>query len=293
MSTIEAVIAAVLVSPLVAAACVIVERVLRRFSIRQPAGSYGAVFGIGFGFLSGYLLFRGRPSFPPAEALEWLPFWTAALIGFGLVESGVRLPAWVLWLGRAVLTAGLLGVVLYPVREAWGAGNIALLALGIGVEILLVWGSLESLAADSRGASLPALLSLLAIALFATAVFSAKFLLLNILCAVLIAEFVATTLVSVKWSRSPVARGGISVATGVLSALAVMGYFYSDLRAACPILIGLVPIAIWAGRIASGRGPARRVRAVVVAVAVLALLGAAVWFADPVAFFEALRNNQY
>jgi hypothetical protein len=293
MTLVQSILLAIVISPLIAAAFVIAERVARAFQMRVPTGSFGAVLGIGLGFMAGYLAFRGWPSFPPTDALEWLPAWTVLLIAFGLFEASVTLPWWVSWTVRALLTAAITAVVLYPVRERWGYGSLALIAVGLEAGILLAWGSLESLASNSRGTALPALFSVLGIAFFAVVVFSAKFLLLNVLTSALMESFVAITLVSIRWNRSPVARGGISIATGLLAAVAMMGYFYAELHAASPICLGLVPIAIAAGRIAPGRGPARRVRIVVVSVVAVALLGAAIWFADPGAFFAALAEGQY
>ncbi len=200
---------------------------------------------LGAGYAAGHAA-TGWPSFPPADAVDWM-----AWLSIGGAAAGALGSFGSPWMGRvasAVVCAAAPVLVLRPLLSSGSEGLGAGLVAGLSALFVAGFAGLETLAARAPGASLPLVLWIEAGGTSAALLVSGSLRLAQ-LAGALAAALVAAAAVSVWRPTLSTARAG-SLVIPVLGGLLLAGRFYSELPTASAALLALAPLAAW--RAASG-----------------------------------------
>ncbi len=241
-------------------------------------GTFGkrgwAALAVGLGYLAGHLAIA-RPTIPPADVTDRIPY--VALAGLAIVVfEALRKPgAFGRAIGRAVLLAFTLGLMLGPVITAgsldgstwiWLAGTVALaLTSGINIEAL-----------TARPGELKGILAVMITALGAGVVLLLSGSLMLGCLGIALASALAGEWIA---SRGREPEGFAPVAIGLLAALVIEGYVYADVPVSGGVLLALAPAGAWMTQVGPARQLERWKGAMVGALAVMIPVGIAVGLA--------------
>ena len=262
---------------LVSAASIALGRRIGRGFPGGHRGRWGVAAGLCLGYLAGHVGLLGWPIFPAVEASHWVA-WLAVAAGLlGLVEATWTMPARPSWAVRGLFVAGFLAVLLRSKFEyGWTAFESAAWLGSLWVVLLLSWWNLEAQADRLSGPGWVVPLGVVAAGWAVVQAFSggASFAQLDgVLAATLLG---ALPTVGLRPGPS-LSKGGPPVALSVLAGLGLAGYFYSEVPAASALLLTLAPWAPWVDRIGFVRRRSYWTRAAVRFLAVLLVVGTAVF----------------
>lgn len=250
-------------------------------SLAIRRGRAGAALAVGLGFAIGQSWNLGRPSWPPAMAMEWtLPIAVLAT-AFGIVDASWRLPALARWGARGAISAALLGVTLRSLMlNSWEVSESAAWLVGLGLAAVAFWANLDALAERLPGparSSAPAVVA----GFGAGALLISGSFTLGGLGMALAAALAAVALLGLVSPGLAAGRGVAAVVAPILLALLANGVFYSELPRGAAALLVAAPSAAWLARV----GPLRRLgpRATALAVAGIVAVPAGIALAMAVA----------
>ncbi len=243
-------------------------------------GGWVGASAVGFGYAAGHIA-AAPLAFPPVDVTDRIPWLALAAVMVAVFEA-VRTPGPVTrWVGRSLLAALMLGLMLGPVVGAEGMVRVSLIS---GLVALVAWADVEVLA--SRCQTVDALRALLITAGgAAVALVIAGSVVLGFLSAVLAAALAGGWLVAM---RADPPSGWVMAASLVLTALVLEGSIYASLPAPAALLLAVSPAMAWLTRLGParrlGRWPALAFGTVVVSIPVAIAVAVAVALAPPLEY---------
>ena len=249
-------------------------------------GFWGGALGLGLGYLAGHAGLQGLPGFPPAEATQWLVYLALAAPLLGLATALREVPAW-LRLGLQVVFSFATPTVLLHqmITHTWGVEAGAVLIVGLGTGIFLLWTVIEALSRRETGPSLPLALTIVAAGSAAVVLFSGSAS-LGQLGGVLAATLSVAFSVACFKPSLTLARGAVPVVVVLLSALWIIGFFFAEVQLPSALLLVVAPLAAWVAKVRalkdrpSWQVLLARATAVLVPVSVAVALAASTWASD-------------
>jgi hypothetical protein len=214
-----------------------------------PKWRWTATLAVGAAFIVGHVGWPGVPEVPPSTGGDWI-FWLAGpLTAVGLIESLVRMPAWVRAILTSIASVALVWVILRPlIPQALTPTQAATGAALFGLAAALAVESTHHLARREPGITIPLVLMIVAMAGGIMLLGSG-----SVTQGFLAGPLVATTIAGVVLTRrQPWARVGAALVLLVLLAgLLVRSHFYNydGATTAMVLLVILAPLAGWAGRL--------------------------------------------
>jgi len=119
-------------------------------------GGWAAAVALAVGYGVGQAGVSGRFPLPPRERYEWLMYLGAAGCVVAALDRAGRVWRWLLWLGRAFLALVFLWILTRPyIRNKWGVGEASAWLAGLGMALLVTWGSMEAVYRKSVAPGLP------------------------------------------------------------------------------------------------------------------------------------------
>lgn len=225
-----------------------------------------APLAVAAGLLASYVAtFHAQWSFPPHQALDWLPLVLALALG-AIVAARSDAPV-----PRLLLALAVAAVAAMPALGSNGAGKTVLVIVAVAVLITAAWTSLSAARAHGQAASL--ILAIVAGGAGLALMIDASQLLAQLCGALGVALFVCALQ---PRGRLRFGSAGIGLATLLLGALLAYAHIYAGFG--LPMVL-LLAGALLAGALAMQRvsGPRAWVAGVVVAaLPVLAVIGLAV-----------------
>lgn len=227
-------------------AFVIAWRMWRRRHL-APHGHWGGAVAFGLGFFAGRVLLADWPAFPPVRAADWHAWITVAFAVAGVLQRWWGARWYTAVPVRVLLSAALVVLVLRNLFEhTWGRSEGLVWLGGLTVALTVAWESVERLAAQRPGASLP--LALWAVCALAAATFmTAGSALLGQLAGSL-AAVCGAALVLAWWAPGlTLAGGAMTVFIPVYVGLILRGYFFGELPYGSAIAMAIAPAILWLG----------------------------------------------
>ncbi len=182
----------------------------------------------------------GWPPCPPREPAQWTVWLVLLAAAAEAILRILRPPCWIRCIVHAAFAVAVGSLAVpdfhqHPNRAAWC----------VGVSVIVLWSTLESLATRLRGATLPVawLLAVIGVAVVLERSANAK---LAQLAGALAAGLGVAVLVGLWRPKLPIAAGFASVLAIALPALLVNGHATTeDIPAVAFILAGLAPLGAW------------------------------------------------
>jgi len=198
---------------------------------------------VGLAYVAGHAAVA-RPAVPPVEVTDRLPWVALAAAALAVYEAARPSAAVGRGVGRCLLGALTLGLMLGPVH------NPGVVWFGATVAVALAsWVNLGALAAGPQGSDVFR-------GLLITAGGAGVVLLLSGSAVLGILGLALTAALAGGWlgARGVPPEGSLPTAAVVLGALVLEGYVYASLPASGALLLAAAPAGTWVGRL----GPARR-----------------------------------
>jgi hypothetical protein len=195
---------------------------------------------IGLAYLSGHVAIAGWVTFPPADTTNWLPYF--ALLGAvqGALCTLVTTKAWTRVLIFALVSAGVLRLLLRPkFQYGWSLGEGWLWVACLVCAFVLLAIILDALVRQPAAAfEMPAFLVITCAGTFGALMLSGSILLGQF--AAVLGAAVFGSLVFAAW-KIPLGRGIVPVFSLLLGTLLVSGYFFADLPLTSAMALALAP----------------------------------------------------
>lgn len=206
---------------------------------------WGVALSLGAAYAVGHVVLLGDPEFPPTQVEDWsVPLALAAAL-VGACISHPRAGDSLAWVGRLLLTFGILNAVLTPLISQWDALRVFYSVQAILALILIVWASLDELAERVTGVTVPLTLTLTAAAAAYLPVLGGAHPLGQRLGVLMLVMLAAAAMALFRRSMS-LARGGVAVYVTVLSSLLLCCVFYGDdVPMVAALTIALTPLLAW------------------------------------------------
>jgi len=206
------------------------------------ANNWADAVALGIGYTGGHAVTAGWPTFPPAEATQWLPYFALAVMFVGVLDTLLR-PAGSL---RAVIwvlcCVGILRLLLHSkFQYGWSLPEGVLWIASLAAGMLVLAGCLDAAAQRDASISLPLILTIVAGGTGAALMLSGS-MLLGQLAIVLAAALGAILGVAFLLPKAIKGRGIAPVAVALLSGLWLSGYFFADLPSASALLLAAASI---------------------------------------------------
>jgi hypothetical protein len=196
---------------------------------------------------------NAMPAFPPVEVTDRIPWLVLAALLLGICESIRPSPGWARWENRMLLILLAMGLILGPVLGAtWPSRSDLAWQGGLVVLLLVVWASLEVLAARRSTAVLGPSLLVVAASAGASLLVSGS-LVLGQLGLGLASTLAAVWVLSWWLPDRSMSRGGVPVLVASYAALLIEGHVYSALPLASAVLLAVAPLTAWAGFVGLSR----------------------------------------
>ncbi len=205
-------------------------------------GNWADAVALAIGYSGGQAVTAGWPTFPPAEATQWLPYFALLAMCLGVVDVLVKPPPLVRAAVWIFFCAGFLRLLLQPkFQYGWSLfeGVIWIIALAVGM--LCLASFLDGAIRNSGSISSILILLIVACGTGATLMLSGSMLLAQ-LAMVLGAAFGALLIAGLLLPRSAQARGVVGGSTLLLTGLWLSGYFYAELPSASALLLAAAPL---------------------------------------------------
>jgi hypothetical protein len=267
---------ALLVPAVVAAAVVGLGRVAGA----GRGGAWWAATAVGLAYFAGHVAIR-RPPIPPVEVTDQLLWLALAAAGLALIEAAWPGRRLIRIVGRPLLAALTLWLVLGPAARAGELKRVAVVWLTASA--LAAWADLEVLAALDRGGEVFRALLVTAAGSAVAMVLSGS-IVVGMLALALMSALAAARLAA--WP-GPLA-GFLPPAAAVLTGLLLDGFVYASLHVPSALLLAAAPAASWLTRLGPLRKLGPRSAAVLQTVAVLIQVAVAVGLA-----FQASAADEY
>jgi hypothetical protein len=240
---------------------------LLRWTVRPAARNVLSALPVGLGYAIGHVAVAGWPAFPPADALNWLFYFSLVSVPVGAVTACAGLKG----RGRLVLSTIFcvvaLTLLLKPALASSGSlGHRLVWIVAVAGVMVLHWRSLEWLAdrASCFGMSVVCLITCSG----AGIVLSLSGSLLLAQLALVLAAAIAGTLLGRWWGFVPTSAA-IPPLAALIPGLLLGGYAYAELPAASGILLLAAPAGALLPRgAADGRPLALRAALTLIVVAV-------------------------
>ena len=245
----------------------------RRDRATQPWGPALAVAGA---FAAAFAGLRGRPAFPPRDAQTWLVYLGAISVLIAILATVLAPKKRWSWFVLAPLSIILILATVWLLARSqiplFGWKRFLLRAAVIAAGMIVWWVLMEALAARPKGvaAALPLILTITA-SVAALTIVNAHSMLLGQLAGSIAAALGAITLLGVWFKKLSLARGGVLTLTIVLLGVILAAHFFADLSRLDLILLGVAPLAAWAGEL-PWKGKRTRFAVRVIAVLVVLLI---------------------
>jgi hypothetical protein len=232
----------------------------------ETTRAWGPPVALAAGTASGFLMTRGAPAFPPAQAAHWLFYAALASGALGALEA-LR--------GRRVLLARALFAVLLPLwmlefqrTRYWTRAEGILWTAGLAMLLVVAWNALAALEERARGAT--ALGLALATALAAASYgLSGGAIFAQLTGALALALGICALLG--LWRRAPgLGRGGVAPYVSLHYAMLWYARWVNELSTPGFALLALVPLAALAARLVPRERYRLRASAALLAPALLA-----------------------
>ncbi|MCI0363428.1 MAG: hypothetical protein L0Y44_07255 [Phycisphaerales bacterium] len=216
-------------------------------------GHWGGAVACGLGFSVGFLvLTKGWPGVPPQERWQWLLLIGLGATVIGLMDAMLR-PTATGRLAFGVALAVVTATFLHPppafAAIAWKAA--------LGVLVLATFLALEPVA-DRRPGSLIGLVLCIVFAGASMVIVQSRSAVLGLAAAAASATYGVCFAFGVINPRLRLSHGAIHVASALLPAMAISGWFYNfgDVGMTSFILLVTAPPMLWLGEL----GPVRRMK---------------------------------
>ena len=257
----------------------------QRVSRALPGAGIGAALAI-----SGFMI-QGLPAKAPF-VLEWPPFgglaakeWSLVLISvaavLALFESvpGRAPRVFIRWVGRALIGAGLLGLLMKSAFEYQiGSGQAPLWIGGLSAGMAAWWWFADVIATRAKGVSMPIVMQVVS-GSAAGLMFLAGAVGQSNIAGVLAAAFGGAMVAGVVFRSGVLTPGAMTVAGTALWSVLMVGYFFGEEGAIPPLAAVLIAVSVvgaGAGELPLIRKRAGWQRLIVRLIAVGALAGGAV-----------------
>jgi hypothetical protein len=220
---------------------------------------------------------RGRPPFPPRDAQAWLVYLGAVSVLIAILATVLAPKRNWPWFLLAPLSVLLILVTVWLLARSqiplFGWKRFLLRAAVIAAGMIVWWVLMEVLSARVKGAAatLPLILTIAA-SVAAVAIVNAHSLLLGQLAGSIAAALGAITVLGTWFKKLTLSRGGLLTLTVVLLGVILAGHLFADLSRLDLILLGVAPLAAWAGELPPWKGKRRRFAVRVIAVLLVLLI---------------------
>ena len=246
----------------------------KRDRATQPWGPALAIAGA---FAVAFAGLRGRPAFPPRDAQTWLVYLGAIAVLIAILASVLPHKRNWPWFVLAPLSIGLILVTVWLLARSqiplFGWKRFLLRAAVIAAGMIVWFALMELLAARGKGAAaaMPLVLTIAA-AVAAVTIVNAHSMFLGQLAGSIAAALGAITLLGLWLKKLSLSRGGVLTLTVLLLGVILAGHFFADLSRLDLILLGVAPLAAWAGELPLWKGKRSRFAVRVIAVLVILLI---------------------
>jgi hypothetical protein len=245
----------------------------RRDRATQPWGPALALAGA---FAAAFAGLRGPPAFPPRDAQTWLVYLAAISVLIAILATILAPRKTWPWFLLAPLSIILILVTVWLLARSqiplFGWKRFLLRAAVIAAGMIVWWLLMEGLAARPKGmaAALPLVLTVTA-SVASVAIVNAHSVFLGQLAGSIAAALGAITLLGLWFKKLSLSRGGLLTLTIVLLGVILAGHFFADLSRLDLVLLGLAPLAAWAGEL-PWKGKRARFAVRVIAVLIVLLI---------------------
>lgn len=225
---------------LIVAAGILFGQLVLLHRLTQESKPIVSALAIGAGYLTSYALIYGQFSFPPQQALDWLPLLLLAVLVVFTVDDAIGFASWLRMIlqGAAVLLAG--SLLLYPILNQATLASAALNLAGVTAIWFGLWTYLDRRAPQDSTSGV----TLLVVAVGSAIVFiKTGSILLGQLGGALAAVLGGWLLWNWPQSRWLLGHAGTAVTVLVLGSLLLVGRFYSETPTSIGLLLLLALVA--------------------------------------------------
>jgi hypothetical protein len=207
------------------------------------ANNWVDAVAIGIGYTSGHVVTAGWPTFAPAEATQWLPYFAISFLFVGVLDTLLRPAAWVrvtLWV---LCCVGILRLLLgAKFQYGWSLTQGCLWIACLAVGMLVVAGCLDAAAQRDASVALPLSLAIVAGGTGAALMLSGS-MLLGQLAIVLATALGAISAAGFALPTAAKGSGSVPTVVALLSSLWLSGYFFAELPPASALLLAVATVS--------------------------------------------------
>jgi hypothetical protein len=212
-----------------------------RTSLARLAGEWRGALALAIGLLTIHVYVLGLPAFPPAESIDKIFYVALIAVGYGIIDEPRRVPGSMRLLSRFCLTVSVAIFLVQPQLKTagWSTLESAAWIGGLALAAFGEWSAVDGLVARSKLSALIVLAGMgLGTAVVAAVSASVK---LGLLASALAGSFLAYF--PLRLLRRPPAldRSAATLLVVATATLWIIGYFFCEVTATCPILLAITP----------------------------------------------------